>query len=261
MLDIVERLSSTLLVRFRRLLIGLAIFLVLIHATAFALGLLPSDEPAGWLVHLVSYSQSLLGFTGALLLLVLLSDTVRSLQEADEKRKRRVHAFIRDKLEKWFEDAGSPRGRISELIDDKSFTHFKVSGDPALLGGGERARELCSKVHFELTFYPTKLIYGLHFEFPDPSVNRYLAELLREKLDMGEESGFKIDRLVPKKPGWVFLIRTASLTGSFEADFPKVMTHARHFVELVGHTYELVYSRAVLEEYESLNAENLPASA
>lgn len=271
MFDILERLSSTLIVRYRRVLIVLACVLLGLHALAFVMGLVPptvlglesGGEQAQWLGHLVSYSQSLLGFTGALLLLYLLSDTVRSIRMADEQRKKRVHAFIRERLEGWFGDGGASDAEafVDAVVDDATFSHFKVEGHPPLLDDAPLAAELCSEVHFELTFYPTKLIYGLHFESPVASVNRELADRLRDELGLGDGSGFEVDRVVPKRPEWIFLIRTVPLSGNFEADFPEVMTHARHFVELVGHMYRLVYARPTLERYRSVLDEAAPAAS
>lgn len=252
MIDVVQRISATLIRRYRKWLVGFAVLLIVLHLAAFLVGLVLSDSQLGWVPHLVNYSQSLLGFTGALLLLVLLSETVSALKREDEDRKRDVHRFIRQHLEEWFGQVAPGVVSIGDLIDDETFTDFKVQGDAELLDGGRAATLYASQAHFELTFYPTKLIYGLHFESSDPDVNEGMAEWLRDRVGLSEGSGFEFDRLIPKKPGWVFLIRTVPLTGKFEKDFAEIMTHARHFVELVGHTYEIVYSPTSLERYREL---------
>lgn len=57
-----------------------------------------------------------------------------------------------------------------------------------------------------------------------------------------------VDKEIPKKPGWIFLIKRVELSGDLEKDLPLIETHARHFVELVCHTFPVLYS-ATIEQY------------
>jgi hypothetical protein len=234
----VDKISGRIIERYRKPLIAFAMLLLGLHASAFVLGLM--SDPAPWVSHLVGYSHDLLGMTGALLLLVVLSEAFYQMQQADETQKTATHRFIRARLVDWF-----GKGTFIEdehVIDGESFTDFKVQGHPSFVGMEDPlVDEFRRDVHFELTVYPTKVIYGIHFESSVPSVNRAVCEAVREALRLGDESGFVLDIAIPKRPEWLFLVRTIELSGDPEADLPRITTHARHFVELVGHGYELVF--------------------
>lgn len=106
----------------------------------------------------------------------------------------------------------------------------------------------CEKVHFEFTTYPGEIIYGIHFEFDDFEINRTLCERIKEDLAISRQScEFREDNTIPKKPNWIFVTRTVKLIGDIDDDFPKVLTHGRHFVEFVCHSYDIVYGEAMVK--------------
>lgn len=76
--DLARRLSATVVSRYRPHLFAVAAILLLFHFAVLLIGIRdPNDQVVA---HLVVYSQGLLGFTGALLLLFLLSQTVHALK-------------------------------------------------------------------------------------------------------------------------------------------------------------------------------------
>ncbi len=245
--------------KYRKLLVLLAVALFGLHVIAFALTLaLPDSARAE---RLANFSYNLYGVTGGLLLIVVLGAAIRALTDADQRWRLDTYRFIQQGLTEWFaQDAPSSSVEPKEFIEEitsQGHTDFKVRGMERILQVEDRtmAHRFCSEVHFEFTFYPTKVIYGVHFESASHAVNTAMFSEIRTALALDEESGFVVDHRIPKKPPWIFFIRTVEISGDFEKDMPAIMTHARHFVELIGHGYAIVYSDAMAERFASvLNA-------
>jgi hypothetical protein len=258
MLDAVNKiLELPHVARYRKYLLSAAVALLMLHVMAFVLLLaLPDSKRAQ---HLVNLSYNLHGVTLGLLLVVVLGAAVRALTDADKLGRSDVYSFIRKTLTGWFA-ASMPEAEaeaLTEEIISESYTDFKVRGAERLIGPAGRgtAERFCKEVHFEFTFYPTKLIYGIHFESPRRDVNESMLAEVRGALLLDEESGFAVDHQIPKKPAWIFFIRTVEIPGQFEDAKPTIMTHARHFAELVFHSHNIVYSDAMAERFQGLSAE------
>ena len=239
--------------RYRKVLVVFAVALLGLHVSAFAFTLaLPDSARAE---RLANFSYNLYGVTGGLLLIVVLGAAIRALTDADQRWRLDTYHFIRQGLTDWFGQdppvsSMDPKQLIQEIVS-QGHTDFQVRGTERLLELKDRATapRFCSEVHFEFTFYPTKLIYGIHFESPSRAVNEAMFSEIRTALGIDEESGFVVDHQIPKKPAWIFFIRTVEISGDFGKDMPAVMTHARHFVELIGHSYAIVYSDAMAERF------------
>jgi hypothetical protein len=203
--------------------------------------------------QLVKASEDLFGVTGALLLLVMLDKGIQAMSDVEKRRQREVYNDIKDRLRSWFgnDNKGAGDEFVNQVVDDRNYTDLKVMGQPSLIDQVQSsiAEQYCEQIHFEFTFYPTKIIYGIHFESLWPSVNEAMFQLIRDELQMNDDTGFIRDREIPKKPGWIFLIRTVQAAEALESDHALIMTHARHFVELVGHSYGFIYSNEMAERF------------
>jgi hypothetical protein len=237
--------------KYRKILFMVALALLGLHLAAIVLPFFFKNE--AWVNPLTDNSGHLLGFTGALVLLVVLDRAILAMSDVEKRQQREVYSFIKTRLIEWFSEDKKSRDSnfMKDVIDDHSYTDFKVTGHPGLIDVIERnlADEFCRMVHFEFTFYPTKLIYGIHFESPSGSVNEAVCKEVERRLMIDEETGFVRDREIPKRPGWIFLIRTVEVKGGLEASQPAIMTHARHFVELIGHGYKFLYCNEVAAKY------------
>lgn len=258
-MDVLESLNKLILSptvsKYRRGLLIAAVMLLSLHLTAFVL---PFLLEARWVDHLVTSANNFLGVTQALVIVVVLAAALRALGDVDRGRRFEVYCFLEKELRTWFE-ASPPLSDLGpvemEGVVSCSLTHFQVVGPAARQdrdGDDVVLQRFCRDVHFELTFYPTKVVYGLHFENADRSVNERMAAAVREVLGLEDTSGFGVDREIPKKPAWVFLVRKAPLSGDFERDTAELTTHARHFIELVGHSFDLIYSTPMANRYRAL---------
>lgn len=252
MIETISRLLRTPHVqKYRKMLFMVALALLALHLAAIVLPFLFGDK--AWIQPLTDNSGHLLGVTGALILLVVLDRAILAMSDVEKRQQREVYSFIKTRLIEWFSEDNKDRNSnfMKDVIDDESYTDFKVTGYPGLIHGIEPdvADEFCRMVHFEFTFYPTKLIYGIHFESPFAAVNEAMCKEVEQRLMIDKDTGFVRDREIPKKPGWIFLIRTVEVKGGLEASQPAIMTHARHFVELIGHSYKFLYSNEVAEKY------------
>jgi hypothetical protein len=262
MLETINKLLAAPVVeRYRKLLLLSAASLLLLHLSAFVL---PFVFPhALWIKHLDDFSANLLGVTEALVIVVILGAAIRALSDADKRWRSEAYRFIENGLRDWFA-SGSPAEsqlRVEEVVS-QTYTDLKVKGAEQLIDLADQTavHRYCSEIHFEFTFYPTKLVYGIHFESPSREINETMLDKIRKVLALDDESGFAIDHQVPKKPAWLFFIRTVAISGDFERDLPQIMTHARHFVELVGHSYTFVYNRPMAEQFRELIAsDRLPS--
>ena len=252
MLDTVNKiLELPHVAKYRKYLMRAAVALLFLHVAAFVLPLLLPDSVRAQ--HIVKFSYNLHGVTGTLILIVALGAAIRALTDADKRRRSDAYDFIRKTLTDWF--AQDESNALIDEIASQPHTDFKVRGAEKLidLAGRATAKRFCTEVHFEFTFYPTKLIYGIHFESPYRTLNESMLSEVRAALLLDEESGFVVDHQIPKKPPWIFFIRTVEISGDFEQAMPAVMTHARHFVELVGHSYSIIYNNAMAERFEAFD--------
>jgi len=255
--------------RFRRSLLLVALLLVMFHFFCLAaplLGVLPKF--AG---HFENISNTLSNLTVAMVLMYLLVEGQRNLHVSAARRRQRCYASIGEQIKDWFRCCDSPLFRPDVVQpEDAAFEalqNFKVVGEsdavlncfPQFRADSLPVANYCRKVHFELTNYPNELIYGVHFEFDDGELNRTLCDALKEQLKLDRQSAeFGIDRSIPKRPNWIFLTRTIPLPGGPEASFATNLTHSRHFVELVGHSYEVLYGKAMLELFLSCREQATP---
>lgn len=257
MLDAVNKiLELPHVARYRKYLLGAAVALLMLHFMAFVVLLALPDSVRAQ--HLVNLSYNLHGVTLGLLLVVVLGAAVRALTDVDKLERSEVYNFIRDTLTDWFKVSmpEADEAALAKEIIRESYTDFKVRGAERLIGLADRgtAERFCTEVHFEFTFYPTKVIYGIHFESPSRDVNESMLAEVRGALLLDEKSGFAVDHQIPKKPAWIFFIRTVEIPGQFEHAKPTIMTHARHFAELVFHSHSIVYSDAMAERFHALSA-------
>lgn len=232
--------------RYRRLLLWVAGIAGLLQLVTLVLSLLLPDNKS--VVNLVAFSKDVLNVTLWLVIVALIASAMPSLSGADAKRRDDLHRFLRETLKDW----GLERDLVFEpatLLDTqhqggsgsrRRFTHLKIHGAFDADAGGDTYRR---DVHFELTLYPCHVIYGLHFELKDGKANRWLCERARDVLELSpaSETGFAVDRKTPKQPGWCHLVRDVELTGDPGKDSPTILTHARHFAELVLHAHEALY--------------------
>lgn len=258
MIDRIDRLlQSPKVAKYRKALTYVAICLLIFHLIAFILRLVFPERPRA--AHLVSTSEDLFGVTGALLLLVILDQGIQAMSGVEKRRRREVYSDIKERIRSWFGNVYKKEGDefVNQVVDDVSYTDLKVKGQLSLIDQvpSSIAEQYCEQIHFEFTFYPTKIIYGIHFESPWPSVNEAMFQCIRSELQLDDDTGFIRDREIPKKPGWIFLIRTVQAAEALESDHAVIMTHARHFVELVGHSYNIIYSNEMAEQFASVLSE------
>lgn len=246
--------------RFRRALFFAALILVFFHLFCLVAPLLEIFPK--FAAHLQAFSSTLSNLTVALVLMYLLVEGQKNLHVSAVRRRQRCYAAIGGQIEDWFDRCQSPLFDPAVVMPESAafdaLQNFKVAGAPARVltcypqFQAERAAlvDYCDKVHFELTNYPGEMIYGVHFEFADPDLNLQLCQALREQLNLDQQSReFKIDCTIPKRPGWIFLTRTIDLPADPEAGFALNLTHSRHFVELVGHAYDVLYGEPMLEAF------------
>lgn len=247
--------------RFRRALLFSAAGLVLFHLSCLVAPFIGVSSKVS--SYLLNVSNAVSNLTVALVLMFLLVEGQKNLYQSAARRRQRSYAAIADQIRSWFAGTGSSLFEPAVVQPEASaFTealqNFKVAGSPAavlkcwpqFVGQHEQVAAYCSQIHFELTNYPGEMIYGVHFEFDCAELNRRLCQSLRERLRLDVQSReFAIDQSVPKRPEWIFLTRTVALPSGNEAGFATNLTHARHFVELVGHAYETVYGEAMIASF------------
>ena len=210
--------------------------------------------------HLRHISDSILGLSVAVILMILVVEGQRSLRSSILAQRRDDYKNIGDQIIKWLKNSGSevfePGLVNSEKNEEQEiYRNFAVSGsalkiaDRDKLTNQEKCKieQYCQKVHFELTTYPNEIIYGIHFEFSDYNINYSLCKRLKRELALDRQSSdIHEDNLIPKKPDWIFLTRTINFDGDINDNFPKVLTHGRHFVEFVCHNFDIVYGKVMV---------------
>lgn len=215
--------------------------------------------------HLGAISNSVSNITLALILMLILAEGQRSICAMISRQRRQTYAQTEQQILDWFNVTKPQAFDFEEKLinsepaaNQEILRNFKVEGSSKKLinffkfNNESKAlvEEYCKKVHFEITCYPSEIIYGIHIEFEDYDTSKEIYSELVNLLSLNRQSkGFTIDDTIPKKPGWIFITKTISLEGEEEKDFSKILTHARHFVELVGHSYDFLYSKKLIDIY------------
>lgn len=215
--------------------------------------------------YLQTTSNSISNVTVALVLMFLIIEGQRSIRAMIAKQRTQTYAQTENQILKWFEitkpqafdfDANLINSEPAQYQD--ILRNFKVEGSAKKIinvfhynnKSSQYAKEYCKNVHFEITCYPSEIIYGIHIEFDDYQLSQKIHTALEQILNLRRQSKeFTKDDIIPKKPGWLFITKTIHLEGDDDKDFLKILTHARHFVELVGHSYDLLYSKKLIDIY------------
>ena len=248
--------------KFRKILLVSTFVLVMFHAFALVSPFLNvfTEEQVR---HLRYFSDSISNISVAIILMLLLVEGQRSIHSMIIAQRKQNYKDIGDQIVKWFSVKNSPTFEpwvvASETTEEREILrNFKVIGNYKKLcqycGWPEKFNSLiknyCDKIHFELTSYPSEIIYGIHFEFDNRELNETLTKRISDEHALSMQSvDIKVNNIIPKKPEWIFLTRTVELAGDVDSDFATVLTHARHFVELVGHYYDILYSKQIVDAY------------
>lgn len=253
--------------RFRLILFCSVVLLVCFHVfVVVAPIIVPTMETLNFYRAIANDISNL---SVALILLYIVVQLQADIYTNIRVRRSRSYEKVAAEISDWFMAVKSP------LFDDEvvastpcekqqALQNFSVCGAAekvmAVYGYGSELRPMidqyCRQVHFELTNYPTEMIYGIHFELGIRSLNEKLCNFLLDHFGFRQQmKAFAIDEEIPKRPPWAFLTRTVELDADTEAGFAQNLTHARHFVELVGHGYEFLYSRGMIDLYLAETAE------
>ncbi|MRR55828.1 MAG: hypothetical protein EG822_15205 [Deltaproteobacteria bacterium] len=247
--------------RFRLILLSVVVILISFHTFVLTAPLTcPSLEK---LDYYRQVSNSLSNLSVALILMFIIIQLQADIHFTFHTKRTRSYQKIKHEIIQWFNHAKSPLfdERVvasSPAVTRNALQNFSVVGATQnIMNSHNYADQLyekisiyCSKVHFELTNYPSEMIYGVHFELNNRQLNEKLCNYLFNKYGFDQQiKTFEIDIEIPKRPEWIFLTRTVKFNGNSEESFYCNLTHARHFVELVGHTYEFLYSKEMIDLY------------
>lgn len=261
-----QRLITTRCVRVITLLI---VLLLLFHAAVILGPLIATmcgkTHLQEWeLEHLRFASRSLALVTVTLIMALGLWYIQSRLLDIGRLQREMLYERIKQQIFEWFAESETPLGENEAELVRRDITirsqlqHLKIKGSvqsiierwPELETHRLAVEEYCSKVHFEITSYPAELLYGLHFELDSLELNSKLCTCARDLLGVERQySCLTIDTSVPKKPHWIFLTVKAEMKGDFQSDTPRIVTHGRHFVEFVGHSYEVIYGKEMIDQY------------
>lgn len=246
--------------QFRILLLIIASALILFHMFVLLLPFIVSVNQDH--INNIRYiSDTISGITIAVILMILIVEGQRSVRSAIRLQRSNDYRNIGDQITRWLQKSGS-KAFDPNVVDSKTteeheiYRNFKVTGSASRIAERDHLsmqqvnaiNHYCEKVHFELTSYPSEIIYGLHFELDDFETNRVLCERLKDELALTRQTcEICEDNTIPKKPNWFFVTRTVELEGDIDNDFPKVLTHGRHFVEFVCHSYDIVYGKTMVK--------------
>jgi len=261
-----QRLITTKCVR----VITLIIVILLVFHAAVILGpliatLCGKGALEEWeLEHLRFASKSLALVTLTLVMALGLCFIQSRLLDIGRLQREKLYEIIKKQIFEWFAESDTPLGESEaellrqDVIIQSQLQHLKIKGNvqgiikrwPELKVNRLAIEEYCSKVHFEITSYPSELMYGLHFELDSLELNKKLCTFAVDVLGIKRQySCLTIDTSVPKKPHWIFLTVKFEMEGEFQTEAPRMVTHGRHFVEFVGHNYEVVYGKQMIDKY------------
>ncbi len=200
----------------------------------------------------------------ALVLMFIIVEGQAGLRTYIMKQRQGTYIRIRDQILEWMKTT-QPLAfdeNVKFIYGDDAqgevLQHLKVIGSSEklmkLYNYPSKVKEVVQiyskQVHFEITRYPSELLYGIHIEIDDYETSQKLGQALSDLLNLGKQTqDLQVNNTLPKNPGWVFITRAVELSGDIDKDTPKVMTHARHFVELVCHNYDYVYSKEMIDYY------------
>ncbi len=215
--------------------------------------------------HLETVSNTISNVTVTLILIFLIVEGQKSISGMISRQRKETYAQTEEQIFDWLKITKSQVFDFeANLINSEPAPHqdilqnFKVEGSASKIieffsynnETSQFVEEFCRNVHFEMTCYPSEIIYGIHIECDNYKLSQTIFGGIEEILNLSRQSKeFVIDNIIPKKPGWIFITKTISLEGDEDRDFPIILTHARHFVELVGHNYDLIYSKKLIDMY------------
>lgn len=242
--------------RFTWILIAMSFILIGFHIYAFLYFLSALPEQKVEADKFMKASDTISGITSSTILVLLIVLGYKSIYNYNERRRKDLYASIEKQIKEWFNEVNLMNS-VKYIVSNDKLRHFKVSGDyKALCSENKNMKEIkafCENIHYELTHYPTELIYGIHFEFDNKKINSLICKKFMEIINIRETlPSFTIDKEIPKKRGWIFLIKKIELSGDLDKDIAVIATHARHFVELVCHTFQLLYCLGMLNMYIKL---------
>lgn len=255
--------------QFRLSILFCLVLLVLFHVFVLvapffdAVGITISEKH---IQHLRATSNSVANVTVAFILMFLIVEGQRSVCGMISRQRKQTYAQTESQILEWFKltrpqifDFEANVINSEPVLSQEILRNFKVEGSPKKITQLYNYEEIesvqlvekyCKDVHFELTCYPTEIMYGIHIEFDDYELSQEIYRELEKSLALTRQSkDFIIDDMVPKKPGWIFITKTIMLEGDEDKDFPKILTEARHFVELVGHSYVYLYDKKLIDIY------------
>lgn len=246
--------------KYTGILISICFVLIAFHFVAFLSPFLGVVTIKTQSEHLLKVSSAISSVTSTIVLILLIVLGYNSLHDYSQKMRKKIYDSIQIQIEEWFKEAGVMNKDNYIIIKDK-LRHFKLKANYEFLCSDKPSQQdnrlFCDAVHYELTHYPTELIYGIHFEFDVKKNNSSVCKKFMDLVDIADTYPcLSIDKETPKKPGWIFLIRRIELSGDIEKDLSLIETHARHFVELVCHTFPALYSTETLEQYFSLGQQD-----
>lgn len=238
--------------KYKWMLIVALLVLVVFHITVFVLPFLTTVSK-DTIERLDKVSDTIGNITSTIVLILLIVLAQVSLYEYYQKKRNDLYSSVEKQIREWFDKMNTIK-QTDYIISNDRLRHFQVKANWQSSHFNKEGIEPCKlyfeNVHYELTHYPSKLIYGIHFEFNNIAINSKICEKFVSMINFQNMYSFlMIDREIPKQPGWIFLIKGIELSGDFEKDAPLISTHARHFVELVGHTFSALYSPELLLIY------------
>lgn len=236
--------------RYKWMLIVALLVLIIFHIIVFVLPFLTTVSK-DTIERLDNVSDTIGNITSTIVLILLIVLAQASLYDYYQKKRRDLYTSVEKQIKEWFDEMNIIKPG-DYIISNDRLRHFQIKANwQGSCFNKERIESYklyFENVHYELTHYPTKLIYGIHFEFNDVAINSKICEKFVSMINFQNMYSFlTIDREIPKKPGWIFLIKEIELSGDFEKDAPLILTHARHFVELVCHTFTVLYCPELLQ--------------
>ena len=194
--------------------------------------------------HLLRVTSAISGVTSSVVIILLIVLGYKNLYDYNKRIREELFAGIEKQIREWLKETGFDTSSVC-VISNEKLRHLQAKAFSCEM------KEICEKVHYELTLYPVKLIYGIHFEFDDITLNSILYKKFIDTIDIQKIcSDFIVDKEIPKQAGWIFLIRKVELSGDLDKDIPIIATHARHFVELVCHTLKILYGPNIVDTYK-----------
>lgn len=247
----------------------LAVTLILFHLFVFIspfIGLLTDKQ----IENIQNINDPISNISLAVILMLLVVEGQGNFYTMVKKKREEDYNDIEKQITDWFEENETSIFNKKDINpgskDEKdALRNFKVIGNYEELQKRildqdihSDIKEYCEQIHFEFTLYSTEILYGIHIELDNYDLSYRVYEKLNEVFAFEKQCvGFKIDNITPKIPSWVFLVKLVEFENDIESNFPQVLTNARHFVELVGHAYDIIYSEDMVKEFTKLKSSTL----